>query len=623
MGLFDKLKKNVSSAVKDAVSDSFGDTINELTSSFKNVRSIVDEIRSEGASMLGANSLTNSLAGLKQTVAKPGQTMIPKQRTAQLIIETVKKGTSHLPGAEVTIDDDGDIRVLRGRGADGSRPIVYWLYVEEGYVMLDAKMTDLPEGIDMSKALDLECFPNNDKYKTAVIDKNGKLHIRIPMIIEKLKGENGVSKIKSTFDLAESLWNTTISSLDIRPEATVFKAEDLLKVGKIISDDATADSDGDVKVVFPADDSFNIRRTVWLMLGPERLTVQMAMHSPCDNGKSRRALDSMSLGAGVSADVSDDGVVRFNYRIVVDKNSDLAAVSYKTMQAVTLLGKHTADFCRAAGHDYVNRKLRMTTDVLVDLLKKNGVREYEVDSDGDVRADYSKAQDQSFRWFVWYMISDDEIMIDSGSTEIADCVDIRQVVDFVNNNDSCRGIVTAKITDKGSLRLKAAIPYGDEKAFVDKWVDVDSTLNVIWHTVYLVGKEQEKNLRREAERRTAAESERQARYDNDDDDDDDEYRTETSGRCNSSASAERERKAEEKRRKEEAKRRKAEKIARLQSRIKDAEGNLVTYYNNIESLKRNPTYNAERIDANKAEIARRKAVIKGYKDEIARIRREE
>lgn len=46
-------------------------------------------------------------------------------------------------------------------------------------------------------------------------------------------------------------------------------------------------------------------------------------------------------------------------------------------------------------------------------------------------------------------------------------------------------------------------------------------------------------------------------------------------------------------------------------------------YNNIESLKRNPTYNAERIDANKAEIARRKAVIKGYKDEIARIRREE
>lgn len=43
MGLFDKLKKNVSSAVKDAVSDSFGDTINELTSSFKNVRSIVDE----------------------------------------------------------------------------------------------------------------------------------------------------------------------------------------------------------------------------------------------------------------------------------------------------------------------------------------------------------------------------------------------------------------------------------------------------------------------------------------------------------------------------------------------------------------------------------------------------
>ena len=492
MGLFDKLKKNVSSAVKDAVSDSFGDTINELTSSFKNVRSIVDEIRSEGASMLGTNSLTNSLAnsltGLKQPMTKPGQTMTPKQST---------------------------------------------------------------------------------------------------------------------------------------PEATVFKAEDLLKVGKIISDDATADSDGDVRASFPADDKFNITRTVWLMLGPERLTVQMAMHSPCDNGKSRRALDSMSLGAGVSADVSDDGVVRFNYRIVVDKNSDLAAVSYKTMQAVTLLGKHTADFCRAAGHDYVNRKLRMTTDVLVDLLKKNGVREYEVDSDGDVRADYSKAQDQSFRWFVWYMISDDEIMIDSGSTEIADCVDIRQVVDFVNNNDSCRGIVTAKITDKGSLRLKAAIPYGDEKAFVDKWVDVDSTLNVIWHTVYLVGKEQEKNLRREAERRTAAESERQARYDNDDDDDDDEYRTETSGRRDSSASAERERKAEEKRRKEEAKRRKAEKIARLQSRIKDAEGNLVTYYNNLELFKQNPSHNADKIKGTKAEIARRKAVIKGYKDEIARIRREE
>lgn len=414
----------------------------------------------------------------------------------------------------------------------------------------------------------------------------------------------------------------TMTPKQSTPEATGFKAEDLLKVGKIISEDATADSDGDVRASFPADDKFNIRRTVWLMLVPERLTVQMAMHSPCDNGKSRRALDSMFLGEGVSADVSDDGVVRFNYRIVVDKNSDLAAVSYKTMQAVTLLGKHTADFCRAAGHDYVNRKLRMTTDVLVDLLKKNGVREYEVDSDGDVRADYSKAQDQSFRWFVWYMISDDEIMIDSGSTEIADCVDIRQVVDFVNNNDSCRVIVTAKITDKGSLRLKASIPYGDEKAFVDKWVNVDSTLNVIWHTVYLVGKEQEKNLRREAERRTAAESERQARYDNDDDDDD-EYRTETSGRCNSSASAERERKAEEKRRKEEAKRRKAEKIARLQSRIKEGEQQMICYYNNIESLKRNPTYNAERIDANKAEIERRKAVIKGYKDEIARIRREE
>lgn len=659
MGLFDKIKK----AVKETVTDALGADNNNLTDNLANVRSmmddlrnlgnvsslvddirnnvssLVDDIRAEGSSLLGTGSAaqpTSKPAARPATKPAPKPAvsqepaLTPKQKTARRIIDVVKKGSEHLPGVEVTIDDEGDIRILSGRSADGLRPIVFWMYIYDDVVLLDSKMLNLPENADMKSALQLPCFTRNSNFDYAKIDEKGKLHIRMMISVDDITGEEGASEVKTMIDYLIYLWNEVLTHLGIGPDGYKLDDAELLKVGKIISDTAEADSDGDVCVSFPAGDSFNIRRTVWLMLGSDVLKVQMVMRLPCDVDKAQRALDSMSLDSGVSGKVSDDGVIRFDYLIRVAEYTDLAGISRKAYETVNLLGRQTAGFCRAIGHDYVNRKPLINSDIILDLVKKDGAQECKVDSDGDVQAYYSKAQDHTFRWFAWYMFSGNEIHVDSGSSEIADCLVHKDLAENINGIDGFNDIVKAVLNDNGNLRIRASIPFEDKEKFVDKWVDVQSSLNAIWSTVYEIGEKmeearrEEEQRREEEARREAARRAQQSRR-NDDDDEEEESRSVSSSRrsSSSSSSADRERKAEEKREKEEKKRRKEEKIARYQSAIREIEGNIGTAKRNLELLQRRPSYNAQSIRANKEFIAMKRAEIKHWRDEIARIRREE
>lgn len=656
MGLFDKIKK----AVKETVNDALGADNNNLTDNLANVRSmmddlrnlgnvsslvddirnnvssLVDDIRAEGSSLLGTGSAAQPTSKpAARPAAKPAPkpavsqepALTPKQKIARRIIDVVKKGSEHLPGVEVTIDDEGDIRILSGRSADGLRPIVFWMYIYDDVVLLDSKMLNLPENADMKSALQLPCFTRNSNFDYAKIDEKGKLHIRMMISVDDITGEEGASEVKTMIDYLIYLWNEVLTHLGIGPD--VFKLDDaeLLKVGKIISDTAEADSDGDVCVSFPAGDSFNIRRTVWLMLGSDVVKVQMVMRLPCDVDKAQRALDSMSLDSGVSGKVSDDGVIRFDYLIRVAEYTDLAGISRKAYETVNLLGRQTAGFCRAIGHDYVNRKPLINSDIILDLVKKDGAQECKVDSDGDVQAYYSKALDHTFRWFAWYMFSGNEIHVDSGSPEIADCLVHKDLAENINGADGLNDIVKAVLNDNGNLRIRASIPFDDKEKFVDKWVEVQSTLNAIWDTVYEIGEKMEEQRREEEARREAARRAQQSRRNDDDEEEDEEEESRSVSRSrrssSSSSSADRERKAEEKREKEAKKRRKEEKIARYQSGIKDLETYIATDKKNLELLQRRPAYNADRIKGIKQSIAQRRAQIKYWRDEIARIRREE
>lgn len=662
MGLFDKIKK----AVKETVNDALGAGNNNLTDNLANVRSmmddlrnlgnvsslvddirnnvssLVDDIRAEGSSLLGTGSAAQPTSEpAARPAAKPAPkpavsqepALTPKQKTARRIIDVVKKGSEHLPGVEVEIDDEGDIRILSGRSADGLRPIVFWMYIYDDVVLLDSKMLKLPENADFKSVLQLPCFTRNSNFDYAKIDGKGKLHIRILISLDDITGEDGASEIRTMIDYLINLWNEALTHLGIGPDGYKLDAAELLKVGKIISDTAEADSDGDVCVSFPAGDSFNISRTVWLMLKPDVLRIQMVMPLPCDVDKAHRALESMSLDSGVSGNVSDDGVIRFDYLIRVAEYTDLAGISRKAYETVNLLGRQTAGFCRAVGHDYVNRKPLINSDIILDLVKKDGAQECKVDSDGDVQAYYSKALDHTFRWFAWYMFSGNEIHVDSGSSEIADCLVHKDLAENINGTDGLNDIVKAVLNDNGNLRIRASIPFENKEKFVDKWVEVQSTLNAIWDTVYEIGEKmeearrEEEQRREEEARREAARRAQQSRRNDDDDDDDEEEESRSVSRSrrssSSSSSADRERKAEEKREKEEKKRRKEEKIARYQSSIKEIEGHIGTAKRNIETLRRNPSYNAERIRANKEFIAMKRAQIKYWRDEIARIRREE
>lgn len=179
-------------------------------------------------------------------------------------------------------------------------------------------------------------------------------------------------------------------------------------------------------------------------------------------------------------------------------------------------------------HDSHDSTLTYSTEMISKMLKSIGT-EHTIDDDGDIRVDYSKANGKSLEWFVWYIISPDNIKIDSGYSELPDNFDIDNFRNQLESfNGSLSNMIRVKETKNGSMRLQADIKAMKPEEFVAKWSEITTTLENLWSGIYDIVKfmEEAKRRREEEAKRRREEEEaalrRQEEVDEEEDDDDDD-----------------------------------------------------------------------------------------------------
>lgn len=162
--------------------------------------------------------------------------------------------------------------------------------------------------------------------------------------------------------------------------------------------------------------------------------------------------------------------------------------------------------------------------LIKQLLGRHNPSDITVDEDGDVRADFSYANGESFEWFTWYIISGNTLDFDSGASDIPDSFDVEEFARIINTTSTVCEVLTAKIKDNGSLRLKISIKIGDSRLQHAKGL-FNSAQELLENTWGNVAKIVAEECRRRPEP--------QEEYNDDDDEEEEEEETRSSSRSRS------------------------------------------------------------------------------------------
>lgn len=396
----------------------------------------------------------------------------------------------------------------------------------------------------------------------------------------------------------------------------MFNSQIALDLVKACCEQAEIDGDGDIVVRFDVGNAAQYTKTMFVYVYPDRLVYDLVV-------KYKENLGDMDAGRKkIERDYSDITLKIDPPRVRLKLTQSVKGKSVDDIEAIIMeyarigqrLDDAMSDFMKAYGEAQTRQQkvLRFTTAVVEDWLKHDGVKDYTIDSDGDIQVKHSYAKSYRFKWFVWYVISDDTLTIDAGMSTKPSWLDPYEMRDGVNNVMNCE-YVKAVVNDNGSLRFKAKISGGlnpDFEKVAKAWIGIHSELNTLFAGVADTDAKYEEA--EEKRRRASSSSHTSSSSSSTSSSSSRSSSSSSSSSATSAKAAEQERKHKEKEEKERKKKVIDDKIKRLQ--------NLIDGYNrNIKDWSTN---------SNPGDLSTRQAIqgakeaIRRLKDDIADLRKQ-